>query len=123
MFFPDDPKLADKPSIIRKRDGAFNYTTTDIATYEQRVDEFHADALWYVVGSPQSLHFEQLNAIVRRMGYTVPLTHVPFGSILGEDRKIMRTRSGENVALRDLLDEAVERARAVVDEERRPARR
>ena len=50
------------------------------------------------------------------MGYTVPLTHIPFGSILGEDRKIMRTRSGENVALRDLLDEAVERARAVVDE-------
>ncbi len=116
VFFPDDPKLADKPSIIRKRDGAFNYATTDIATYEQRVDEFHADTLWYVVGSPQSLHFEQLNAIVRRMGYTVPLTHIPFGSILGEDRKIMRTRSGENVALRDLLDEAVERARAVVDE-------
>ena len=116
VFFPDDPKLADKPAIIRKRDGAFNYATTDVATYEQRVNEFHADALWYVVGAPQSLHFEQINAIVRRMGYTVPLTHVPFGSILGEDRKIMRTRSGENVALRDLLDEAVERARAVVEE-------
>ena len=105
-----------KPAIIRKRDGAFNYATTDIATYEQRVDEFHADTLWYVVGAPQALHFEQLNAIVRRMGYTVPLTHIPFGSILGEDRKIMRTRSGENVALRDLLDEAVERARAVVEQ-------
>ena len=116
VFFPDDPKLADKPAIIRKRDGAFNYATTDVATYEQRVNEFHAEAIWYVVGAPQALHFEQINAIVRRMGYAVPLTHVPFGSILGEDRKIMRTRSGENVALRDLLDEAVERARAVVEE-------
>ena len=116
VFFPDVPRLADKPAIIRKRDGAFNYATTDVATYEQRVNAFHADALWYVVGAPQALHFEQINAIVRRMGYAVPLTHVPFGSILGEDRKIMRTRSGENVALRDLLDEAVERARAVVDE-------
>ena len=114
--FPDDPALVDKPAMIRKGDGAFNYTTTDIATYEQRVDGFHADRLWYVVGAPQALHFAQLNAIVRRLGYTVPLTHIPFGSILGEDRKIMRTRSGENVALRDLLDEAVERARRVVDE-------
>lgn len=112
----EDPKLADRPAIIRKRDGAYNYATTDIATYEQRVNEFKAVVLWYVVGSPQALHFEQINAITRRMGYAVPITHIPFGSILGEDRKIMRTRSGENVALRDLLDEAVERARKVVDE-------
>jgi arginyl-tRNA synthetase len=116
VFFPDDPKLAERPAIIRKRDGAFNYATTDIATYEQRVNELLATTLWYVVGAPQALHFEQLNAIVRRMGYAVPLTHIPFGSILGQDRKIMRTRSGENVALRDLLDEAIERARAVVEE-------
>ena len=114
--FLDDPKLADKPAMIRKGDGAFNYTTTDLATYEQRVNELGASALWYVVGAPQALHFEQLNAVTRRMGYTVPLIHIPFGSILGEDRKIMRTRSGENVALRDLLEEAVERARRIVDE-------
>ncbi len=114
VFFPDDPKLADKPAIIRKRDGAFNYATTDIATYEQRVGELGRDTIWVVVGAPQALHFEQLNAIVRRMGYTVPITHVPFGSILGEDRKIMRTRSGDNVALKDLLDEAEERARVIV---------
>jgi len=69
VFFPDDPKLAERPAIIRKRDGAFNYATTDLACYKQRVDEFHADTLWYVVGAPQSLHFEQLNAIVRRLGY------------------------------------------------------
>ena len=116
VFFPDDPKLVEQPAMIRKGDGAFNYATTDITTYEQRVNEMYAGALWYVVGAPQALHFEQLNAITRRMGYTVPLVHIPFGSILGEDRKIMRTRSGENVALRDLLDEAVERARRVVDE-------
>ncbi len=116
VFFPDDPKLAEMPAMIRKGDGGFNYTTTDIATYEQRVNELQADTLWYVVGAPQTLHFEQLNAIARRMGHGVPLTHIPFGSILGEDRKIMRTRSGENVALRDLLEEAVERARKVVDE-------
>ncbi len=116
VFFPDDPTLAEQPAMIRKGDGGFNYTTTDIATYEQRVNELRADTLWYVVGAPQALHFEQLNGIARRMGYGVPLTHIPFGSILGEDRKIMRTRSGENVALRDLLDEAVERARKVVDE-------
>lgn len=115
VFFPGDPRLAERPAIIRKRDGAFNYATTDLATYEQRIGELRADRLWYLVGAPQALHFEQLNAIVKRMGYAVPLEHIPFGSILGEDRKIMRTRSGENVALRDLLDEAVERAAAVVE--------
>ncbi len=115
VFFLDDPKLADKPAIIRKRDGAFNYATTDVATYEQRVGDLGRDAIWVVVGAPQALHFEQLNAIVRRMGYAVPITHVPFGSILGEDRKIMRTRSGDNVALKDLLDEAQERALAIVE--------
>ena len=124
VFFPNDPRLADKPAIIRKRDGAYNYATTDIATYEQRVGELGRDTIWVVVGAPQSLHFEQLNAIMHQIGFTVPITHVPFGSILGEDRKIMRTRSGDNVALTDLLDEAEERARAIVEEkdaERRDA--
>ncbi len=115
VFFPLEQKLEDKPAIIRKRDGAYNYTTTDIATYEQRVGELGRDTIWVVVGAPQALHFEQLNAIVRRMGFTVTITHVPFGSILGEDRKIMRTRSGDNVALKDLLDEAEERALAIVE--------
>jgi arginyl-tRNA synthetase len=116
IFFPDDPKLAEKPAIIRKRDGAFNYTTTDLATLELRVKEWGATALWYVVGAPQTLHFEQLNAAARQWGVDVPITHIPFGNILGEDRKIMRTRSGENVALGDLLDEAETRAGAVIAE-------
>ncbi len=116
IFFPDDPKLADKPALIRKRDGAFNYTTTDLATITSRTGELGATAVWNVVGMPQTLHFEQVNAAARKMGITVPYTHIAFGSILGEDRRLMRTRSGDSVALRDLLDEAVARARVLVDE-------
>ena len=116
VAFFDEPKLADHPSIIRKRDGAYNYTTTDVATFELRVNEWGADAMWAVVGAPQALHFEQLNALARRMGITVPITHIQFGSILGADGKIMRTREGDNVALRDLLDEAEQRASDVIAE-------
>ncbi len=116
VAFFDEPKLADRPSIIRKRDGAYNYTTTDVATFELRVHEWGADAMWCVVGAPQALHFEQLNALARRLGITVPITHIQFGSILGADGRIMRTREGESVALRDLLDEAEERAAAVIAE-------
>ncbi len=116
IFFPDNPKLAEKPAIIRKRDGAFNYATTDLATLELRVNDWGGTKLWYVVGAPQALHFEQINAAARQMGIRVPITHITFGSILGEDRKIMRTRSGENVALRDLLDEAETRAAAIITE-------
>ena len=114
IFFPDDAKLAEKPALIRKRDGAFNYATTDLATLELRVNKWGGTKLWYVVGAPQALHFEQINAAARQMGISVPITHITFGSILGEDRKIMRTRSGENVALRDLLDEAEARAAAII---------
>ena len=116
VHFPEDPRLAEFPAMIRKGDGAFNYATTDVATYEQRVNEIGANTLWYVVGAPQSLHFEQLNAIARRLGYAVPLTHIPFGSVLGEDRKMLSTRRGTGNSLSGLLDEAEERARVVVDE-------
>ena len=116
IYFREDPKLADKPALIRKRDGAFNYTTTDLATIESRTGELGATAIWNIVGTPQTLHFEQVNAAARRMGIIVPYTHIAFGSILGEDRRLMRTRSGDSVALRDLLEEAVTRARAIVDE-------
>ena len=61
--------------------------------------------MWAVVGAPQALHFEQLNALARRLGIAVPITHIQFGSILGADGKIMRTRAGDNVSLRELLDE------------------
>jgi arginyl-tRNA synthetase len=116
VFFRDNPELADKPAIIRKKDGGYNYATTDIATVDYRVDDLKRDTCWYVVGAPQTLHFKQIFEIARREGRTVDFRHITFGSILGEDRKLMKTRSGENVALRDVLDEAVVRARKLVDE-------
>jgi arginyl-tRNA synthetase len=116
VFFRDNPELADKPLIIRKRDGGFNYATTDLATVDYRVNDLKADAIWYVVGAPQTLHFRQIFEIARREGYTADLRHIVFGSILGEDRKLMKTRSGENVPLRDLLEEACKRARKIIEE-------
>ena len=115
VFFRDDPELADKPLIIRKRDGGFNYATTDLATVDYRINELKADAIWYVVGAPQSLHFKQIFTIARRE-YTANLRHIIFGSVLGDDRKLMKTRSGENVPLRELLEEACKRARKIIDE-------
>jgi arginyl-tRNA synthetase len=116
VFFRDIPGLADNPCIIRKRDGGFNYATTDIATIDYRLDHLKADAVWYVVGAPQILHFKQIFEIARRQGYQADLRHITFGSILGEDRKLMKTRSGDNVPLRGLLEEACRRARQIIDE-------
>jgi arginyl-tRNA synthetase len=116
VFFRDIPELADKPCIIRKRDGGFNYATTDIATIDYRLDDLKADTVWYVVGAPQTLHFKQIFEIARRQGYEADLRHITFGSILGEDRKLMKTRSGENVPLRELLEEACRRARKIIEE-------
>ena len=116
VFFRDSPELTDKPAIIRKKDGGFNYATTDVATVDYRVNDLKADTIWYVVGAPQILHFKQIFALARREGSTADFRHITFGSILGEDRKLMKTRSGENVPLRDLLDEAMQRARKIVDE-------
>jgi len=116
VFFRDIPELADKPCIIRKRDGGFNYATTDVATVDYRLDDLKADSVWYVVGAPQSLHFKQIFEIARRQGYEADLRHITFGSILGENRKLMKTRSGENVPLRELLEEACRRARKIIEE-------
>jgi arginyl-tRNA synthetase len=120
VFFRDVPKLADKPCIIRKRDGGFNYATTDIATVDYRIKDLKADTIWIVTGAPQQLHFRQIFEIARREGYTADFRHITHGSILGEDRKLMKTRSGENVPLRDLLGEACERARKII-EQKNPA--
>ena len=116
VFFRDIPELADKPCIIRKRDGGFNYATTDVATIDYRLDDLKADSVWYVVGAPQTLHFKQIFEIARQQGYRADLRHITFGSILGEDRKLMKTRSGENVPLRELLEEACRRTRKIIDE-------
>jgi len=116
VFFREIPELADKPCIIRKKDGGFNYATSDIATVDYRINDLKRDTVWYVVGAPQTLHFKQIFEIARREGYTADCRHIPFGSILGKDRKLMKTRSGENVPLSELLGEARTRARQIIDE-------
>jgi len=116
VFFPEDEKMADKPAIIRKSDGGFLYATTDLATIDYRINELKADAAWYVVGAPQQLHFDQIFEISKRRGQNADLQFIPFGSILGKDRKMLRTRSGDTVQLADVLDEAFERAYKIVDE-------
>jgi arginyl-tRNA synthetase len=114
IFFPDTPSLDGKPAIIRKSDGGFLYATTDLATIEYRIKHWNPDAIWYVVGVPQALHFQQIFAAAKMMGIECDLKHIGFGSILGEDRKIMKTRSGENVGLAEVLHEAIERARRII---------
>ncbi len=114
IFFPDIPALDGKPAIVRKSDGGFLYATTDLATIAYRVNRWHPDAIWYVVGAPQALHFQQIFAAAKMMGFDGDLRHIAFGSILGEDRKIMKTRSGENVGLAEVLHEAIERARKIL---------
>ena len=107
------------PFIIQKSDGAYLYATTDLAALRYRVNELNADAIIYVTDSRQKLHFEMLFAVARMAGWVsddIELTHVMFGSVLGEDGAPLKTRSGENVKLKDLLDEAVERAKAVVEQ-------
>ena len=116
VFFRDIPELAERPCIIRKSDGGFNYATTDIATVDYRLDDLSADTIWIVTGAPQKLHFQQIFEIARREGKVADFRHITHGSILGEDRKLMKTRSGDNVPLGDVLDEAVVRARKIVAE-------
>lgn len=110
----------DAPMIIRKRDGAFLYATTDLATIQYRVEHFHPDAILYVVDFRQSEHFEKLFAAARVIGYRdLELNHVSFGTVLGPDGKPYKTRSGNTVGLDPLLDEAIDRAyQAVCDPER-----
>jgi arginyl-tRNA synthetase len=107
------------PLIVQKSDGAFLYATTDLAALKYRVQQLGAKKIIYVTDARQSLHFEMVFAVAKMAGWVpddIELRHVTFGSVLGEDGKPFKTRSGENVKLRDLLDEAVERARKVVDE-------
>ena len=106
----------DAPFIVRKSDGAFTYATTDLATIEHRVQELCADEILYVVDKRQSEHFELLFETVRQWGYSQQcMRHISFGTVLGEDGKPYKTRSGDAVGLESLLDEAVRRARVVVD--------
>jgi arginyl-tRNA synthetase len=105
------------PLIIRKQDGAFLYGTTDLATIQYRVQRWVPDAILYVVDHRQSLHFEQLFAAARKWKSEyarLELEHISFGTVLGDDGRPFKTRSGDTVGLWGLLDEAVRRAHQVV---------
>ncbi len=104
------------PCIIRKKDGGFNYATTDIATIDYRVNEIEAQKILYVVDDRQSLHFRQLFEVARQRKINADLKHVSFGKILGDDRKPFKTREGSVPDLSTVLQEAVDRARKVVEE-------
>lgn len=118
VFFDDIPQLKEAPALVQKSDGGFNYTTTDLATLAYRLDTWQPDEIIYVTDGRQQLHFQQVFAAFRRWHPEprLKLAHVWFGSILGEDGKPFKTRSGETVKLADLLDEAEERAFKVVSE-------
>ena len=106
------------PFIIQKSDGAFLYATTDLAAMKYRLDELKAKRIIYVTDARQKLHFQMLFGTTEAAGWKdddVNLQHVTFGTVLGEDGKPFKTRSGENIKLSDLLDEAVTRAKAVVE--------
>ncbi|QCB96587.1 arginine--tRNA ligase [Arthrobacter sp. PAMC25564] len=109
------------PLIIRKSDGGYGYGTTDLATIRYRVRELEADRVLYVVGAPQNVHLRMVMASARDAGWlpdTVEAVHVQIGNVLGEDGKILKSRSGTPVKLMALLEEAVDRARAVIDASR-----
>jgi arginyl-tRNA synthetase len=145
IFFDAPPQLKEQPALIRKSDGGFNYTTTDLATLAYRLETWRPDEIIYVTDGRQQLHFQQVFTAFRRwqtvlsegrvtrapdsssdknLGLSelappkndVKLAHVWFGSILGEDGKPFKTRSGETVKLADLLDEAEDRAFKIVSD-------
>lgn len=101
------------PIIVRKSDEGFGYAATDLAAVRDRVDRLHGDDLLYVVGAPQAQHFDMIFAACRAAGWLpdrVRCEHVSFGSVLGPDRKMFKTRDGATVKLVSLIDEAVARA-------------
>jgi len=107
------------PFIIQKSDGAYLYATTDLAALRYRIGDLKANAIIYVTDARQKLHFEMLFAVAKMAKWVsddIELSHVMFGSILGDDGTPLKTRAGENVKLKELLDEAVERAKTIVEE-------
>jgi arginyl-tRNA synthetase len=113
---PEDGSEHRADAVIRKRDGAFTYMTSDLATIQYRMMEWTPDAILYVVGTPQSFHFKTLFEIARRWGVNVELNHVAFGSVLGNDGKMLSTRNGGAAELSELLDRAVERGAEEYDQ-------
>jgi arginyl-tRNA synthetase len=113
-FPPDFTGRAGQPAalVIRKRDGGFGYAATDLAAVRHRTTELHADRLIYVVGVSQAMHLAMVFAVARQMGWLngAQAEHAAIGSVLGQDGRLLRTRSSAPPKLVELLDEAVERA-------------
>ncbi len=106
------------PMIVQKTDGGYLYATTDLAAAMYRVHELGATRLIYVIGLPQRQHVEMFSAVLRQAGWIDPsvrLEFVGFGSVLGPDKKMFKTRSGDTVRLIDLIDEAEQRAAAAIE--------
>lgn len=121
VFHPEHPRFKTQPFIIRKSDGAANYASTDLATLLYRREHFDADAVIYVIDSRQGDHCQQLFLTTEKWfaatNRPLPrMEHTSFGTVLGENNKPLKTRSGENIKLRDLLGEAQERAAQLVAE-------
>ena len=119
VFHPEHPRFKTQPFMIRKKDGAANYASSDLATVLYRADHFKVDGAVYVIDFRQSDHLDQLFLTTKKWfeksGRKLPqLEHVDFGTVLGEDNKPLKTRSGENFRLKDLLSEARDRAFALV---------
>jgi len=107
------------PLIVQKSDGGYGYAATDLAAVRHRVDDLGADRILYVVGAPQAQHLEMCFAVARMAGWLPEGTeaeHIAFGNVLGADHKMLKARSGDSVKLVELLDEAVQRAGAAMDE-------
>ena len=112
------PRGFDTPLILQKHDGGYGYDSTDMAALKYRIQQLKADWVIYVVDSGQSLHFKQLFAAAREVGWAteaVRLDHVGFGVVQGEDKKRFKTRSGTSVRLEDLLKEARKRAGEIIE--------
>jgi arginyl-tRNA synthetase len=121
VFHPEHPRFKTQPFLIRKADGASNYASTDLATALYRTEHLHADGIVIVTDFRQADHFEQLFLTLKKWfaakGYRLPeLHHVSFGAVTDEEGKALKTRSGEVIKLKALLDEAVDRAYAIVSE-------
>ena len=114
-IFWDDDSLP--PMLVQKRDGAFLYATTDLATVKYRRDRWNPDRVIYLTDARQILHFRQLFSAAQRWGVAgkARLQHISFGSILGPDGTPLKTRSGDPIGLHEVLDEAERRAMAVVE--------
>jgi arginyl-tRNA synthetase len=107
---PGEQREGPPPAIVRKGDGAFTYTATDLATVRYRVEKWNPHEILYVVDFRQRGHFLPLFDAARRWGFTVGLEHVSFGAVTGKDRRPLKTREGGVPELNDLLDDAVRRA-------------